>query len=71
MFIFLFRRIRDRQVQDRIREITSKIMRRRGEAPGNAFEEKRQAEFELREVKKTIKTIFTFVKVFFFSVKKT
>lgn len=48
---FFFRRIRDRQVQERIRDITGKIMRRRGEPRGNAFEEKRQAELELREVR--------------------
>ncbi|CAF1053637.1 unnamed protein product [Rotaria sordida] len=46
------RRIRDRQVQDRIREITGKILKRRGEVRGNAYEEKRQAEFELRELRK-------------------
>ncbi|CAF1486316.1 unnamed protein product [Rotaria sordida] len=46
------RRIRDRQVQDRIREITGKILKRRGEVRGNAYEEKRQAELELRELRK-------------------
>ncbi len=48
----VFRRIRDRQIQDRIREITGKMLKRRNGIPGNALEEKRQAEFELREVKK-------------------
>ncbi|CAF4242135.1 unnamed protein product, partial [Rotaria sp. Silwood2] len=46
------RRIRDRQIQDRIREITGKILKRRGEVRGNAYEEKRQAELELRELRK-------------------
>ena len=50
LVIFPFRRIRDRQIQDRIREITSKMLRRRTETRGNALEEKRQAEIELREV---------------------
>lgn len=48
--IFLFRRIRDRQVQERIREITGKMLQRRTQARGNVFEEKRLAELELREV---------------------
>ncbi|CAF3371419.1 unnamed protein product [Rotaria socialis] len=46
------RRIRDRQVQERIREITGKIIKRRGEVRGNASDEKRQAEVELRELRK-------------------
>ncbi|CAF3527996.1 unnamed protein product [Rotaria sp. Silwood1] len=46
------RRIRDRQIQDRIREITGKIIKRRSEVRGNAYEEKRQAELELRELRK-------------------
>ncbi|CAF4060492.1 unnamed protein product [Rotaria magnacalcarata] len=46
------RRIRDRQIQERIREITGKIIKRRGEVRGNAFDEKRQAEVELRELRK-------------------
>lgn len=45
------RRIRDRQIQDRIREITGKMIKRRNGVRGNALEEKRQAELELREVK--------------------
>jgi hypothetical protein len=48
--ILCSRRIRDRQVQDRIREITTKMIQRRNGVRGNAFEEKRQAELELREV---------------------
>ena len=47
---FSCRRVRDRQLQDRIREITGKILRRRGEVRGNAYEEKHQAELEIREV---------------------
>jgi len=45
-----FRRNRDRQIQARIREITSKMLERRDKPRGNASEEKRQAELELREV---------------------
>jgi hypothetical protein len=45
-----FRRNRDRQVQDRIREITGKMLKRRNGVRGTAFEEKYQAELELREV---------------------
>ena len=48
--IFSSRRIRDRQVQDRIREITGQMLRRRNGVRGNALEEKRLAELELREV---------------------
>lgn len=48
--IFSSRRIRDRQVQDRIREITGQMIRRRNGVRGNALEEKRLAELELREV---------------------
>ena len=44
------RRTRDRQIQERIREITGKMLKRRSEPRGNALEEKRQAELELREV---------------------
>lgn len=44
------RRIRDRQIQDRIREITGQMLRRRNGVRGNALEEKRLAELELREV---------------------
>ncbi len=51
MFCFCYsRRIRDRQIQDRIREITGKMMQRRNGVRGNALEEKRQAELEIREV---------------------
>jgi hypothetical protein len=47
---FFSRRIRDRQIQDRIRDITGKMLKRRNGVRGNALEEKRQAELELREV---------------------
>lgn len=47
----LKRRNRDRQIQARIREITTKMMRRRNEGQPNALEEKRQSELELREVR--------------------
>ncbi|CAF1211085.1 unnamed protein product [Adineta steineri] len=46
------RLIRDRQIQARIREITGKMLARRNLPRGNASEEKHQAEFELRELKK-------------------
>ncbi|UJR09247.1 hypothetical protein I4U23_013493 [Adineta vaga] len=46
------RRTRDRQLQARIREITSKIVTRRNQPRGNASEEKHQAELELHELRK-------------------
>ncbi|CAF1614719.1 unnamed protein product [Adineta ricciae] len=46
------RRTRDRQLQARIREITGKIRERRNRAPGNASEDKHQAELELHELRK-------------------
>jgi hypothetical protein len=47
-----FRRKHDRQIQDRIRQITDRMLRRRLEARSSLFEEKRQVRLELREVKK-------------------
>ena len=49
------RRTRDRQIQERIREITGKMLKRRAEPRGNAVEEKRQAELELREVNSSMR----------------
>ncbi|CAF1615067.1 unnamed protein product [Adineta ricciae] len=46
------RRTRDRQLQARIREITGKIRERRNRAPGNASEDKHQAELDLHELRK-------------------
>jgi hypothetical protein len=43
------------------------MLKRRNEAPKNAFEEKRQAEFELREVNNSINLFFLqFADEFFF-----
>lgn len=47
----VFRRRQDRQIQDRIRQITDRMLRRRLEARSSLFEEKRQVRLELREVK--------------------
>ncbi len=57
--MFFFRRIRDRQVQDRIREITGKMLKRRNGVRGNALEEKQQAELEIREVNYRILCFFS------------
>jgi repressor of nif and glnA expression len=57
--LFFFRRIRDRQVQDRIREITGKMLKRRNGVRGNALEEKQQAELEIREVNYRILCFFS------------
>ncbi|CAF0802444.1 unnamed protein product [Didymodactylos carnosus] len=46
------RRQRDRQIQERIRQITDKMLQRRTQPKGNVFEEKRQAELELKELRK-------------------
>jgi hypothetical protein len=42
------------------------MLKRRNEAPKNAFEEKRQAEYELREVKYSINLFFNLLMNFFF-----
>ncbi|CAF3551128.1 unnamed protein product [Rotaria sp. Silwood1] len=47
-----FRRMRDQQIQDRIRQITDKMLKRRFEARQSLFEEKRQVRLELRELRK-------------------
>jgi len=49
-----FRRKHDRQIQDRIRQITDRMLRRRLEARSSLFEEKRQVRLELREVKNSL-----------------
>ena len=46
-----FRRKHDRQIQERIRQITDRMLRRRLEARTSLFEEKRQVKLELREVR--------------------
>ncbi len=69
--VVFLRRIRDRQIQDRIREITGQMLKRRDGVRGNALEEKRLAELELREVKIFHFIIQFFFFFFFFLVKKT
>jgi len=46
-----FRRKHDQQIQDRIRQITDQMLRRRLEARSSLFDETRQVRMELREVK--------------------
>ncbi|CAF4361739.1 unnamed protein product, partial [Rotaria sp. Silwood2] len=47
-----FKRIRDQQIQDRIRQITDQMFKRRFEARQSLFEEKRQVKLELRELRR-------------------
>jgi hypothetical protein len=49
----IIRRIHDRQIQDRIRQITNTMLKRRLQVQSNVSEEKRQIKLELLEVKKT------------------
>ncbi|CAF0780669.1 unnamed protein product [Rotaria sordida] len=47
-----FRRVREQQIQDRIRQITDTMFKRRLEARQSLFEEKRQVKLELRELRR-------------------
>lgn len=57
-------------MQERIREITTKMVQRRNGVRGNASEEKLQAELEIREVKLLI-SLFDFIFHSLFLVEKT
>ena len=59
------KRSHDRQIQDRIRQITDKMLRRRLEARESLFQEKRQIRMELREVNFKLNLLF-FIVYFFF-----
>jgi len=48
--LLYFRRIYDRQIHARIRQITDKMLKRRLEARGSIFEERRQVKLEVQEV---------------------
>jgi hypothetical protein len=50
IFLLYFRRIYDRQIHARIRQITDKMLKRRLEARGSIFEERRQVKLEVQEV---------------------
>lgn len=59
-----FRRRHDKQIQDRIRQITDRMLRRRLEARSSLFEEKRQVRLELREVRKNLPSHPLFIHFF-------